>query len=112
MQKPKYFSTPVLLLILLMTWGISIPIQADPEVNAADFDYDEAAIVLADYLIDRDFLDLEDLNDECQCEVKIYNEKNELVRFGKADNHVVKALLSRADYLAQVDHVKYFILNK
>ena len=96
---------------LLFWMGVSLPTFAGPgeKSNDFEFDYQAAAELLSDYLI-PDF-NLEDLVEKDDCEVKIYNENNDLVRFGKSDNDVVKNLIFKADFLIQVNDIKYYRLN-
>lgn len=96
-----------------MIWmGVSLPIFAESGESTSDFvfDYQETAELLSDYLV-ADYK-VEELVEKCDCEVKIYNTNNQLVRFGKANNDVVKNLISKADFLIQVNDVKYYRLNK
>jgi len=97
---------------LLISMGMSLPTFAEPGVNGNDFefDYQAMAVLLSDYLI-PDYK-VEELVEKCDCEVKIYNENNELIRFGKANDDMVKCMITRSDFLIQVNGIKYYRLNK
>jgi hypothetical protein len=96
---------------MVLSVGISIPTFAEVGENAIDFDSEYAAIavMLSDYLI-QDYK-VEELVDEGCCQVKIVNENNELVRFGKADNEIVVNLINKSDFLVQINDTKYYRLN-
>ncbi len=111
MQINSFFRSLIFYLVLILFWGIAVPTSADPVRTGSGFDYHEAAELLADYLM-NDFVDLEDLLNNGDCKVKIFNQKNELLRFGKEDNGLVVNMVSRADYLVEVYGIKYYILNK
>jgi hypothetical protein len=96
----------------LIVMGMSLPIFAEPNDNTFDFefDYKETAQLLSDYL-KTDYV-LDDLVEKCDCLVKIYNEDNQLVRFGKQNNEIILNLISRSDFLIQENGIKYYRLNK
>lgn len=102
----------IVMMGLLISMGISLPTFAEPGENSNDFqfDYQEMAVLLSDYLIPDYKVD--ELVEKCDCEVKIYNENNDLVRFGKANNDMVKNLITRSDFLIQVNGIKYYRLNQ
>ncbi len=47
-----------------------------------------------------------------ECEVKIYNEKLELIRFGKENTDGVCQFVHRSDYLTEIDGIKYYRLSR
>jgi len=97
----------------LVIWmGMSLPIVAEGGENLYDFefDYQATAKLLSDYLV-TDYK-LDELVEKCDCEVKIFNENNDLIRFGKANNDLVKNLISKSDFLMQINETKYYRLNK
>jgi len=97
---------------LLISMGMSLPTLAEPGVNGNDFefDYQAMAVLLSDYLIPDYKVD--ELVEKCDCEVKIYNANNDLVRFGKANEDMIKGLITRSDFLIQVNGIKYYKLNQ
>jgi hypothetical protein len=102
----------VVLAGLFLSMGMSLPIFADPDINTFDFefDYKATAELLSDYL-NTDYK-LDDLVEKCDCKVKIYNEDNQLVRFGKQNNEIIMNLINRSDFLMQDNGIKYYRLNK
>lgn len=96
----------------LIWLGMSLPIFAETGENRYDFefDYQATAELLSDYLV-ADY-ELDELVEKCDCEVKIFNHDNELVRFGKENNDVVINLISKSDFLMRVNDTKYYRLNK
>jgi hypothetical protein len=97
---------------MVLSVGLSFPTLAETSNHTMDFDseYLAVAVMLSDYLIaDYEVEDLVDLKD---CKVKIYNDNNELVRFGKADDDLVVNLINKSDFLTQINETKYFKLNQ
>jgi hypothetical protein len=92
--------------------GMSIPIFAESGENSYEFkfDYQETAELLSDYL-KKDYK-IDDLVEKCDCLVKIFNEENELVRFGRQNSEIMIHLVSRSDFLMEVNDIKYYRLNK
>ena len=98
---------------VMVIWiGMSLPIFGWTGENSFDFefDYKATAELLSDYLV-ADYK-LDELVEKCDCQVKIFNENNDLVRFGKANNELVMNLISRSDFLIKVNDIKYYRLNK
>ena len=105
-------SFKVLCSAMVLTVGISIPTSAESgeNVSAIEFDYQAMAELLSDYL--QPEVEIEEIvGEESCCNVKIYNENNDLVRFGKANNDLVINLINKSDFLLQVNGTKYYRLN-
>ncbi|MBR9999882.1 MAG: hypothetical protein KFF73_12975 [Cyclobacteriaceae bacterium] len=102
----------ILFSAMILSMGISLPIHAGTGENSVDFefDYQAAAVMLSDYLVTNYKVD--ELVEKKDCEVKIYNENNDLVRFGKANNGLVINLINKSDFLMRIDDTKYYRLNK
>ncbi|MFC2124356.1 hypothetical protein ACFLU5_06060 [Bacteroidota bacterium] len=45
-------------------------------------------------------------------EVRIYNSEDNLIRVAKEGSILLKPVINRADYLLEVDNVKYYRINK
>jgi len=101
-----------MLMVAVFLIGISLPILAEPDEhnNNIEFDYQKTAELLSEYL-DVEFK-IEDVLERCDCKVKVFNENNELVRFGPANNEMMVNLISKSDFLIMLNDIKYYRLNK
>jgi hypothetical protein len=93
----------ILSLITIWIVGIVAPSFAGPKgLDSGDMN-DE--YTFAEDLMD--FLDTPQSVDE----ILIYNQHEELVISGSADNVIIKNYISRSDLLTEVDHVQYYRLS-
>ena len=94
-------------LVMVFVWVSSLPIFAETVTM-------EKAIV--DYEIiemEEDFMEeFEDLGECVDVKIIIYSADNRLVRCCSKENDMVKELIRRADFLANVAGVKFYRLNK
>ena len=112
MMNSLHKSLMILCSAMVLSVGISLPIKADPGENKLNpvYDYQEFTELLSDYLV-VDY-QIDEIVEDDDCSVKIYNRNNQLVRFGKADDDLVIGLINRSDFLLEINDTKYYRLNK
>lgn len=75
----------------------------------------EPRISVEMYELLEDYLSEEQIDDteiNCEAEYKVYDENYCLIRFGSLEDCMVKCLVSRCDFLTEIDGTKYYRLNK
>ena len=105
----KTYKVTICIVLLLVFCGVSsLPIYAGPitieEISA------EYEIFEMEYDFMKDFKDLDE--DVVFENIKIYSEDNRLVRCGSKNNPMIKSLIKRADFLADIGGIEIFRLNK
>ena len=93
----------ILFLILIGIFGIIAPSFAGPKcVDSGDMN-DE-------YTFAEDIMDFLYTSQSAE-EILIYDQQEQLVASGSADNVIIKNYISRSDLLTEVDHVQYYRLS-
>jgi hypothetical protein len=87
--------------------GSSLPISAETITNKESISEYEI------FEMEENFMEeFKDLDDCVNVKVKIYSQDNRLVRCGSEKSEMIKDLIKRADFLADVGGIEFYRLNK
>lgn len=104
----KTYRAVIHTILIMVCMGVcSLPIFAETISSG------ETNIEYEVFEMEEDFMEeFNDLGDCVMVEIKIYNEDNQLVRCGSEENQMIKDLINRSDFLADVAGIAIYRLNQ